>query len=360
MNVLFSFGSVLKVNHAHTQTIEIKSGARREAAQLWSSVSVTWRLERRRSSQVCRGFRMRIPSKSAVAGLSFSFSLLLGTELAADVCARAPDLVALQVAALQQQLMVAALTCDDVSLYNNFVTSYQKELQDSDAALLAFFDRFGEDDGAPAYHSFKTKMANLYSSRSAADKKRFCESARASFGPALKAEKKASLASFALSQPSVVNEPYTNCGQSVAGGAMLAGAPPAAAAPPRNLLTAQNAAAAATGAGAAAASSAADKASSAAVKTLEPATAAPSSGSAAVAAAGPNSAPPPRGQAANPNLNQERSAQSTAPNRYGYANQRAQAYWAERQRLAQERAARQRAAQRPSVRYRFGAVLCAL
>src|SRR5262245_57148528 len=334
MNVLFSFGSVLKVNHAHTQTIEIKSGARREAAQLWSSVSVTWRLERRRSSQVCRGFRMRIPSKSAVAGLSFSFSLLLGTELAADVCARAPDLVALQVAALQQQLMVAALTCDDVSLYNNFVTSYQKELQDSDAALLAFFDRFGEEDGAPAYHSFKTKMANLYSSRSAADKKRFCEGARASFGPALKAEKKGSLASFAMRQPSSVNEPYTNCGQSVAGGAMVAGAPAAAAPPQRNLLTAQNAAAAATapGAAAASASNGADKALGGAARALEPASAAPSTGSAAVAAAGANSAPTPRGQAANPNLNQERSAQSTAPNRFGYANQRAQAYWQERQR----------------------------
>jgi hypothetical protein len=45
---------------------------------------------------------------------------MAGTGWAADVCARAPDLVALQVAALQQQLMVAALTCNDVSLYNSF------------------------------------------------------------------------------------------------------------------------------------------------------------------------------------------------------------------------------------------------
>ena len=115
---------------------------------------------------------MRFPGKATVAGLSLS--LTAGTGWAADVCARAPDLVALQVAALQQQLMVAALTCDDVSLYNSFVITYQKDLVASDEALQAFFDRFGDAEGTPAYHSFKTKMANVYSARSASDKKRFC------------------------------------------------------------------------------------------------------------------------------------------------------------------------------------------
>ena len=104
---------------------------------------------------------MRFPGKATVAGLSLS--LTAGTAWGADVCARAPDLVALQIAALQQQLMVAALTCDDVPLYNSFVTAYQKDLVASDEALQAFFDRFGSEEGTPAYHSFKTKMANLYS-----------------------------------------------------------------------------------------------------------------------------------------------------------------------------------------------------
>jgi hypothetical protein len=194
---------------------------------------------------------MRFPCRAVVAG--FGLSLTTGTAFAAEVCARAPDLVALQVAALQQQLMVAALTCDDVSLYNSFVITYQKDLVASDEALQAFFDRFGSEEGAPAYHSFKTKMANLYSARSAADKRRFCTRARAAFGPTLKAEK-VSLATFAMSQPSPVNEPYTNCGTSVAGGAMVTKTPVAAPPPPpSNLLTAQNAAAEAKGAAVAAA-----------------------------------------------------------------------------------------------------------
>ena len=328
---------------------------------------------------------MRFPGKASVAGLSLS--LIAGTGWAAEVCARPPDLVALQVAALQQQLMVAALTCDDVSLYNRFVTTYQQELLTSDEALQAFFDRFGDQEGGSAYHSFKTKMANVYSGRSAADKKKFCASARASFAPALKSEK-VSLATFAMSQPSSVNEPYTNCGDTVAGGAMLARTPVAAPPPPpSNLLTAQNAAAQAKGA---ASPPPDDKPLSAALQAKQAPAPAPSTAGPAVAAAGataarpplasanaapppanantardpyyqgygngyareraqqqaeratPNSpnanTPPPSSGAANPNSYQERNARSAS-----------EAY---RERLAQQRAARQRAAQRPSVTYR--------
>jgi hypothetical protein len=281
---------------------------------------------------------MRFPGKASVAGLSLS--LVAGTGWAADVCARAPDLVALQVAALQQQLMVAALTCDDVSLYNSFVITYQSDLVASDQALQAFFDRFGNEDGTPAYHSFKTKMANVYSARSATDKNRFCTNARTSFGPALKAEKM-SLASFAMSQPSTVNEPYTNCGESVAGGAMVARTPVVAPAPlPSNLLTAQNAAAAAKGATAApaATSDAADKPLGVGLRAAPPAEAAEPA--AVAAATTTNNAASSAGQAANSPSNPERNATRSAQGRYA-----SEAY---RERLAQQRAA----AQRPRLSYR--------
>jgi hypothetical protein len=64
---------------------------------------------------------------------------------------------ALETAGLQQRLMVAALTCNDIKAYNNFVLSYRKELQSSDATLLAFFKK---RSGEAAYHSYKTKLAN--------------------------------------------------------------------------------------------------------------------------------------------------------------------------------------------------------
>jgi len=156
-----------------------------------------------------------------VAGLALS--CVVGTAWAADSCARAPDLTALQVAAVQQQLMVAAFACNDASLYNKFVVTYRDELQSSDQALQAFFVRMDETGGMAEYHTFKTKMANVYSLRSNADKNGYCRNARASFDAALNGEKK-NLASFALAQPIAINESYTNCGPSIAGGSTIAGA----------------------------------------------------------------------------------------------------------------------------------------
>jgi hypothetical protein len=334
MNASFSFGSALNDDDANTHKDRKKTGAARNLAQHWSSMCVFAGLSL--ALEPDRGRCMRVAGKASVAGLSLS--LVAGTGWAAEICARAPDLVALQVSALQQQLMVAALTCNDVSLYNSFVITYQSDLVASDQALQAFFDRFGDAEGTPAYHSFKTKMANLYSARSATDKNRFCANARTSFGPALKAEK-LSLSSFAMSVPSTVNEPYTNCGESVAGSAMVARTPVVAPTPlPSNLLTAQNAAAAAKGATAApaATSDAADKPLGVGLRAAPPATAAEPA--AVAAATTPNAAAPSTNQAANTNSNPGRGT------RYAQGRYASEAY---RERLAQ-----QRAAQRPRLSYR--------
>ena len=294
---------------------------------------------------------MRSWGKASVAGLTLS--LIGGTGWAAEICARPADLVALQVAALQQQLMVAALTCNDISLYNSFVITYQDDLVQSDTALQAFFDQFGNADGGPTYHAFKTKMANVYSAKSAVDKNRFCTSARASFAPALKAEK-LNLASFAMSQPSTVNEPYTNCGEVVEGGTTVARTPvPLPAVPPGNLLTAQNAAAAAKGA----APPAVDPAGKPLAAGLRA-----NSQSAPAPATPPPAAPPPvvqtppnnavasvenprtlapSNQATTPNTGQEQ-----ATTRYQQGRYASEAY---RQRLAQQQ--QQRAQQRARLRY---------
>jgi uncharacterized protein YeaO (DUF488 family) len=73
-------------------------------------------------------------------------------------CATREDELALQAANVQQRLMVAALTCHDVDAYNRFVITYRRELQDSDAALLAFFQK--GSSGTAGYHAYKTRLAN--------------------------------------------------------------------------------------------------------------------------------------------------------------------------------------------------------
>lgn len=148
---------------------------------------------------------------------------MAGQAWAETVCAGAQDLTALQVASLQQRLMVAALTCenDDVSLYNGFVTAYQPDLISSDQALQAFFLRRDVNNGTSDYHAFKTKLANVFSIRHTDDAISFCGKAEAIFRDALTGKKK-SLAAFALAQPMAVDASYTVCGDSVRGGASFA------------------------------------------------------------------------------------------------------------------------------------------
>jgi hypothetical protein len=80
---------------------------------------------------------------------------------------------ALKTAAVQQELMVAGLTCGAIAQYNRFVLSYRPELQASDADLMSYFrNRDGSEAG---YDSYKTKLANLSSARSSAYGSRYCQ-----------------------------------------------------------------------------------------------------------------------------------------------------------------------------------------
>ncbi|HYM18677.1 MAG TPA: hypothetical protein VEU06_08945 [Micropepsaceae bacterium] len=159
--------------------------------------------------------------KAGAFGLALS--CLAGTALAENVCAGAKDLTALQVAAVQQELMVAALTCNEAGLYNSFVLAYQRDLQESDRTLLSYFRRAHEESGTADYHSFKTRLANHYSLKSLENKKAYCRSAEATFASAL--NDKLTLASFALSQPASNVSGSRACGDSVTGVAMVARPP---------------------------------------------------------------------------------------------------------------------------------------
>lgn len=156
--------------------------------------------------------------KLTVVAAVLATSAMAGQAWAETVCASAQDLTALQVASVQQQMVVAALACenDDVTLYNTFVTLYQPELIASDEALLAYFMRRAPATGTEDYHSFKTKLANQYSSRSVDNHGSFCGKAEALFHEALAGQKK-SLAAFALAQPMIVDASYTICGDTVKG-----------------------------------------------------------------------------------------------------------------------------------------------
>ena len=150
--------------------------------------------------------RIGFASKTGFAALALA--LLSGSAWAAASCARPQDVTALRTAALQQHLMVAALTCHDTAAYNRFVTSHQSELRDSDKALMDYFHRHDGRNGDDAYNAYKTVLANDSSLLSLHDS-RFCAEANAAFDRTLDREKP--LAELVSSLPSAVKIGYVSC-----------------------------------------------------------------------------------------------------------------------------------------------------
>jgi hypothetical protein len=135
----------------------------------------------------------------ALLGLSVT---LADPALAAG-CASPVEAAALKTAVMQQELMVAALQCHETAAYNRFVIAYRPELQESDAALKAFFVRRGGEHGEAGYDTFKTKAANLSALEQARDSGAFCADAHALYQAAL--ANRGSLMSFVESRGSATD-----------------------------------------------------------------------------------------------------------------------------------------------------------
>jgi hypothetical protein len=109
--------------------------------------------------------------KTAAVSLAL---VLLAQPLSALACSAPKDISALKTAALQQRLMVAALSCRASASYNRFVVAHRDELQRSDADLKAYFIAENGEHGEAAYDAYKTRVANLAAHAPAVDNRAFC------------------------------------------------------------------------------------------------------------------------------------------------------------------------------------------
>lgn len=116
--------------------------------------------------------------KSAVL---VSFGLFSAVAAQAAPCTTPSEWAALRSAAVQQELMVAGLTCQATASYNRFVIAYRGELQASDADLKAYFIKRQGARGEAAYDTFKTKLANLSSLSEISNTSGFCAAMRDAF-----------------------------------------------------------------------------------------------------------------------------------------------------------------------------------
>ena len=135
----------------------------------------------------------------AVCAAAVVLGLAAGqAEAAAPICTSSDELAALRTAAVQQQLMVAALTCQATEDYNRFVLAYRPELQKSDADLKVYFVRRNGTHGEADYDSFKTRLANLSALSNSTNAQAYCANARAAFDMAMRDHRP--LASFVADQ----------------------------------------------------------------------------------------------------------------------------------------------------------------
>ena len=123
--------------------------------------------------------------KAASAALISVGLMAQAAQAAAPLCTTQGELSSLRTAALQQQLMVAGLTCHASEAYNRFVLAYRPELQKSDAELKAYFIRRGGEHGEA--EKFKQILKNdhrrllclrigkLWTAQEKAEKRRFSE-----------------------------------------------------------------------------------------------------------------------------------------------------------------------------------------
>jgi len=166
-----------------------------------------------------------------VAGGVLALCAMTGQSVAGGLCAKPDEAMALKTAAMQQELMVAALYCNDVAPYNRFVVSHQHELQDSDAALLSYFQH--GHGGSTAYHAYKTALANDFSLTGLHGMQSFCAAANTAFDSA--SSSRGSLAQFISLQSVRGTEAYPACdAMQASGGDVVAGGATRLAASRRN------------------------------------------------------------------------------------------------------------------------------
>lgn len=156
--------------------------------------------------------------KLGAGGVALAALVATGTvATAAPKCAKPAEVTAIQVAAIQQELMVAALTCHQVTSFNAFQTGFSKELRKSDRNLKNMFSRLFGSRGHAEYHAFKTRLANNSSIRSIHDNAAYCKEAQMVFAAALGPEKPA-LANFVSEVTVHDSGPVNSCDMRVATG----------------------------------------------------------------------------------------------------------------------------------------------
>lgn len=93
----------------------------------------------------------------------------------ADLCARAPDKAAFDVAGLKSQLMVTAISCQAQAKYNGFINRYRINLVSEEKLLNSYFQRAYGRGAQKQHDDYITLLANSQSERGIQQGTLFCQ-----------------------------------------------------------------------------------------------------------------------------------------------------------------------------------------
>ena len=142
---------------------------------------------------------MRLRSVQSVVAAASLLSLVATPALAVK-CAKNTEATALRTRMMQTELMVAALSCNQKTEYNDFVVHFRPELKQHGSALQSYFRRTYGKSGTSQLNTFTTRLANEVSQRSMKDIAAFCGDAAKTFST-LKSLPSLQFASFVAGRP---------------------------------------------------------------------------------------------------------------------------------------------------------------
>ncbi len=140
--------------------------------------------------------------------------------MGAPKCAVRDEVTAIQAEMIHEQLMVAGISCNQLTSFNTYMTNFNAELRRSDATLKRMFHRLFARDGEDKYNSFKTKVAGDAEIRRIHDYEAYCHDTGVVFEAALIADKP-SLAGFVSGIEVAEPAPVASCDVNTAASAAI-------------------------------------------------------------------------------------------------------------------------------------------
>jgi hypothetical protein len=154
------------VNHARRRRFSV-------AANLRSGI-VLIRHKNQNGERAAVASRVRIRASVRLTILAATLALAASSVAQAAVCVRPGDELALKSKALQSELMVSALACEEAARYNAWVRRFETEIAANGVVLKRIFRQAYGTAADKRLGQFVTALANEAATRSAVEKAQFC------------------------------------------------------------------------------------------------------------------------------------------------------------------------------------------